>query len=320
MDMGNYHQESRQPPVHDEVPAGVQIINQPRQQQRKQKQLPPKVVNPGKTRRDQAMVEQWLEEEEESDISEDDSYLFDPENASSVTENSFSSGEYDKCDFPPDDEYLRPRPSKSHRREKSKSSDRSGHRQRPSLGYRTHERPSRKAYLAELPRHRGSKYLAESAEILPSNSKHNRQGKLTRSESVSYPSRRQSLNLHQRGPRSYSPDSPPARVSRSEVEWEIEQREHDRAYLRYLESQRLAKKEVEARLERDITDRLNMEGSRPAGAQLGGYTPQRVLDTYEKYDRMRRLDGNRRQSYMEKSQAPTYPRDYPSRHERLFRG
>ncbi|KAK2857283.1 hypothetical protein FQN49_004855 [Arthroderma sp. PD_2] len=302
----------QQPPVHGELPPDVQLSNQPRLQQRKQKPLPPRVLNSEKPRRDQVMVEQWLDEE--SDISDDDSYLFEPENASSMTENSFSSEEYDKCDFSPDDE-IRRRPFKSRNREKSKSSERSGHRQqRHSLGYRTHERPSRKAYLAELPRHQASRYRAESIDILPSNSMHNRSGKLTRSETVSYPSRRQSLSLHQRGLRSYSPDLPSGRISRSEIEWEMEQREQERAHHRYLESQRLAKREVEARLHRDMADRLDREGPGPVGAQLAGYTPQRVLDTYEKYDRMRRLDGNRRQSYMEQLQAPSYPRDYPPHH------
>ncbi|KAM5444264.1 hypothetical protein MferCBS31731_000781 [Microsporum ferrugineum] len=303
-------------PRQEPPPQDARILNKPLHKPRKQKQLPPKVVNSEKIRRDQAIVEKWLQEE--SDASDYNSYLFDPENASSVTEASFSSGEYDKCDFSPDDEFQCLRSPKNHSREKSKSSDRNGYQKyRHSLGYRTHKRPSEKSYLAELPGQHGSRYRTESIEILPSNSMHNRSGKLTRPESVSYPSRHQTLNSHQRIPRPYSPGSPHARTSRSEIEWELEQ-EKERIYRRHLESQRSIEREVEARL---LAESLNRSNPEQSDAQLGVYTPQRVLDTYEKYDRMKRLDGNRRQSYVEQSHLSSYTKNYPSsHHERLFRG
>ncbi|EFR04684.1 hypothetical protein MGYG_09166 [Nannizzia gypsea CBS 118893] len=293
-------------------------IQEPKQKQRKQKKLPPKIVNSEKDRRKQEMVENWLEEE--SDPSDYDSYLFDPENASSVTDDSFSFGEYDNCDYPPDDEVRHRRSNKNYSREKSKSSERSGYgKQRYSLGYRTHVRPSeRTSYLTELPSSRGPQYLSESIEILPSSSTHNRPGKLVRSETVSYPSRRHTLYPRERDLRTHNRGPRPTHSSSFETAWDLELREKERAHQRYLDSQQLSiEREVEARL---LAESLARDSPDPGQtAQLEGYTPQRVLDTYEKYDRMKRLDGNRRRSYIDQPLPRTYPKEYLPSHEHPFR-
>ncbi|EGE04344.1 hypothetical protein TEQG_03372 [Trichophyton equinum CBS 127.97] len=311
----DYQHHSQRYARQEQPPTATHEPKQPRNKQHKKKKLPPKIVNSEKARREQEIVEKWLEED--SEPSDYDSYLFDPENASSVTDDSFSFEEYDNCDYPPDDDTRRPCSNKNRgnqSREKSKSSDRNGHRKhRHSLGYRIHVRPSEKtSYPIELPRPRGSQYPSGSVELQPFSSTHKRPGKLARSETVSYPSRRHRVYPYERGSQKRSPE----RLYPSELAWELDLREKERAHQRYLESQLSIEREVEARLLAESLARGSPDQAQ--AAQLEGYTPQRVLDTYEKYDRMKRLDGNRRQSYMEQPHSRDNPKDYLS-HERPFR-
>ncbi|EEP80109.1 predicted protein [Uncinocarpus reesii 1704] len=295
------------PPAQNQLPPGVQVINGPPPQPRLHIPPPAMVPPPSKQRpihqqsgkghsaqtkqiqptsqiihlgtkspfKEKRAIDQW--HDAESSNGDNDSDLFELAYDSSETDDSFLPNDFEQKDY----KHYRSRHTSRGRRERE-------------IAYRTHRRPN--ANYPVSPRRRDSQYSHGEVDLILAKSSH--RGQLVRSASVSHAARPPLKLVHaSRSPRTRLP--PPSLSSfhypslTNDIvvpkKWELEGLERQKEINDYVWRKRLEQMEDDLkRRERNIERREMRVGH----FDLPERSP--ILDSYDRLDRMERLDRERR--------------------------